>query len=157
MTTITTRLAQLPASSETNPRYSWVPVCQPLVKNDVSRRRQTPGPWSGTLMAQRWENAGHATQPRGRSAWARRRVSTVLSLTSNSGGCDRARRVVLDSRRRLLHWRGNDTDGSVLAAQGDVVVLQQLSTRCVWFPRLSKYDHPGPGPYPMVSATRSWG
>jgi para-nitrobenzyl esterase len=144
MTTITTRLGAIVGKSENDIQiFRGVPYAKPPVGERRFRPPEPYGPWSGTL---------DATQP-GNSAMQPNIPGRGLSAATYSEDC-----LVVDiytpaadgRARPVLFWihggayyigSGNDHDGSILAAQGDVVVVTVNYRLGVFgFLDLSKYD-----------------
>jgi para-nitrobenzyl esterase len=125
-TTITTQLGTIVGKSENDIQsFLGIPYAKPPVGELRFRAPEPHGPWSGTLDATRPGN--RAMQPNfsgdGSSAGAYSEDCLVVNIYTPAA----------DSRARpVLFWihggayyigSGNDHDGSVLAAQGDVVVV----------------------------------
>jgi para-nitrobenzyl esterase len=144
MTTITTRLGAIVGKSENDIQiFRGVPYAKPPVGERRFRPPEPYGPWSGTL---------DATQP-GNSAMQPNIPGRGLSAATYSEDC-----LVVDiytpaadgRARPVLFWihggayyigSGNDHDGSILAAQGGVVVVTVNYRLGVFgFLDLSKYD-----------------
>lgn len=143
-TLITTRLGAIVGKSENDIQiFRGVPYAKPPVGERRFRPPEPYGPWSGTL---------DATQP-GNSAMQPNIPGRGLSAATYSEDC-----LVVDiytpaadgRARPVLFWihggayyigSGNDHDGSILAAQGDVVVVTVNYRLGVFgFLDLSKYD-----------------
>ena len=144
MTTITTRLGAIVGKSENDIQiYRGVPYAKPPVGERRFKAPELRGPWSGTLDATRPGN--RAMQPK------------IPGLGSSSATYSEDCLVVdiytpaADGRARpVLFWihggayyigSGNEHDGSILAAQGDVVIVTVNYRLGVFgFLDLSKYD-----------------
>mgnify|MGYP001394982754 FL=1 len=144
MTTITTRLGTIVGKLENGIQiYRGVPYAEPPVGERRFKAPELRGPWSGTLDATRPGN--RAMQPK------------IPGLGSSSATYSEDCLVVdiytpaADGRARpVLFWihggayyigSGNEHDGSILAAQGDVVIVTVNYRLGVFgFLDLSKYD-----------------
>ena len=144
MTTLTTRLGTVIGKSENDIQsFQGIPYAKPPVGERRFRAPEPHGSWSGTLDATRLGN--RAMQP-----------ETPIGPPPTEGRSEDCLFVDIytpaaDGRGRpVLFWihggayyigAGNDHDGSILAAQGDVVVVTVNYRLGVFgFLDLSKYD-----------------
>ncbi|MDE0975637.1 MAG: carboxylesterase family protein [Arenicellales bacterium] len=144
MTTVTTQLGSITGKPENDIQmFLGVPYAKPPVGE---RRFQAPelhGPWSGTLDATRLGN--RAMQPENPTAPPSPEPFSEDCLTVDiytPAADDRARPVLFWIHGGAYYiGSGNDHDGSILAAQGDVVVVAVNYRLGVFgFLDLSKYD-----------------
>ena len=144
MTTVTTQLGSITGKSENDIQmFLGVPYAKPPVGE---RRFQAPelhGPWSGTLDATALGN--RAMQPENPTAPPSPEPFSEDCLTVDiytPAADDRARPVLFWIHGGAYYiGSGNDHDGSILAAQGDVVVVAVNYRLGVFgFLDLSKYD-----------------
>jgi acetyl esterase/lipase len=144
MTTVTTQLGNITGKSENDIQmFLGVPYAKPPVGE---RRFQAPelhGPWSGTLDATRLGNRamqpGNPTAPPSQEPFSEDCLTVDIYTPAADG---RARPVLFWIHGGAYYiGSGNDHDGSILAAQGDVVVVAVNYRLGVFgFLDLSKYD-----------------
>ncbi len=144
MTTITTRLGTIAGKSENDIQiFLGIPYAKPPVDERRFLAPEAHGPWSGTLDGTTLGNRAMQPNPGVGPPWAEEQSEDCLFLNIYTPGAD-------DRARPVLFWihggafyigAGNDHDGSVLAAQGDVVVVTVNYRLGVFgFLDLSKYD-----------------
>jgi para-nitrobenzyl esterase len=143
-TLITTRLGAIVGKSENDIQiFRGIPYAKPPVGELRFQAPEPYGPWSGTLDATRPGN--RAMQPNipglGSSAATYSEDSLVVNIYTPAAD-DRARPVLFWIHGGAYYiGSGNDHDGSILSAQGDVVVVTVNYRLGVFgFLDLSKYD-----------------
>ena len=144
MTTITTQLGTITGKSENDIQsFLGIPYAKPPVGERRFRAPEPHGPWSGTLDGTTLGNRAMQPNMGVGPTWAEAQSEDCLFVNIYT--------PVADGRARpVLFWihgggffmgSGNDHDGSVLAAQGDVVVVAVNYRLGVFgFLDLSKYD-----------------
>ncbi len=141
ITTLTTRLGNITGKSENGIQsFLGIPYAKPPLGDRRFRAPEPHGRWSGTLDGTKPGN--RAMQPRNPES-AQAYSEDCLSVNIYTRSAD-------DRAQPVLFWihggayyigSGNDYDGSVLAAQGDVVVVTVNYRLGVFgFLDLSKYD-----------------
>jgi para-nitrobenzyl esterase len=144
MTTITTRLGTVTGRSQNNVQtYLGIPYAKPSVAERRFRAPEPHGSWTGTLDATRLGN--RAMQPENPMVPPTDEICSEDCLTVDiytPAADDRARPVLFWIHGGAFYiGSGNDHDGSVLAAQGDVVVVSVNYRLGVFgFLDLSTYD-----------------
>lgn len=143
-TTITTRLGAIVGKSENDIQiFRGIPYGKPPVGEQRFQAPQPHGPWLGTLDATRPGN--RAMQPKipGRGSSAATYSEDCLVVDIYTPAADGRTRPVLFWIHGGAYYigSGSDHDGSILAAQGDVVVVTVNYRLGVFgFLDLSKYD-----------------
>ena len=144
MTTVTTQLGNITGKSENDVQmFLGIPYAKPPVSERRFRAPELHGPWSGTLDATRLGNRamqpGNPTAPPSPEPFS----EDCLTLDIYTPAADGRARPVLFWIHGGAYYigSGNDHDGSILAAQGDVVVVTVNYRLGVFgFLDLSKYD-----------------
>ena len=144
VTTITTRLGTIAGKSENGiQHFLGIPYAKPPVGERRFRAPELHGPWSGTLDGTRLGNrAMQPVNPAGPPS-AEAYSEDCLTINIYTPAADNRTRPVLFWIHGGAYYigSGNDHDGSILAAQGDVVVVTVNYRLGVFgFVDLSKYD-----------------
>jgi para-nitrobenzyl esterase len=144
MTTVTTKLGSITGKSENNIQmFLGVPYAKPPVGERRFRAPEPHGPWQGTLdattLGNRAMQPGNPTAPPSPEPYS----EDCLTLDIYTPAADSHARPVLFWIHGGAYYigSGNDHDGSILASQGDVVVIAVNYRLGVFgFLDLSKYD-----------------
>jgi para-nitrobenzyl esterase len=144
MTTVTTRLGTITGKSGNDIQmFLGIPYAKPPVGGRRFRAPELHGPWSGTLDGTRLGNrAMQPVNPAGPPS-AEAYSEDCLTINIYTPAADNRTRPVLFWIHGGAYYigSGNDHDGSILAAQGDVVVVTVNYRLGVFgFVDLSKYD-----------------
>ena len=144
MTPTTTRLGTIVGKSEYDIQsFQGIPYAKPPVGERRFRAPEPHGPWSGTLDATRPGNRAMQPETPVTPPSAEAFSEDCLSVNIYTPAADGRARPVLFWIHGGAYYigSGNDHDGSVLAAQGDVVVVTVNYRLGVFgFLDLSKYD-----------------
>ena len=144
MTPITTRLGTIVGKSENDIQsFQGIPYAKPPVGERRFRAPEPHGPWSGTMDATRLGNRAMQPETALGPPPAEARSEDCLFVDIYTPAADGRARPVLFWIHGGAYYigAGNDHDGSVLAAQGDVVVVTVNYRLGVFgFLDLSKYD-----------------
>ena len=144
MTPLTTRLGTIVGKSENDIQsFQGIPYAKPPVGERRFRAPEPHGPWSGTLDATRLGNRAMQPETPVSPPSAEAFSEDCLSVDIYTPAADGRARPVLFWIHGGAYYigSGNDHDGSVLAAQGDVVVVTVNYRLGVFgFLDLSKYD-----------------
>ena len=144
MTTVATRLGGIAGKSENDIQiFLGIPYAKSPVGERRFRAPEAHGPWSGTLDGTTLGNRAMQPNPGVGPPWAEAQSEDCLFVNIYTPAAD-------GRARPVLFWihgggyfigSGSDHDGTVLAAQGDVVVVTVNYRLGVFgFLDLSKYD-----------------
>ena len=144
MATVTTRLGTIVGKSENDFQiFLGIPYAKPPVGERRFRAPEPHGPWSGTLDGTTLGNRAMQPETGVGPPWAEAQSEDCLFVNIYTPAADGRARPVLFWIHGGGYYigSGNDHDGSVLAAQGDVVVVTVNYRLGVFgFLDLSKYD-----------------
>ena len=144
MATVTTRLGMVIGKSENDIQtFLGIPYAKPPVGERRFRAPIPHGPWSGTLDGTRMGDRAMQPEVPVGPPWGEAPSEDCLFLNIYTPAADGRARPVLFWIHGGAYYIGcgNDHDGSVLAAQGDVVVVTVNYRLGVFgFLDLSKYD-----------------
>jgi para-nitrobenzyl esterase len=144
MTTIATRLGAVVGKAENDIQiFRGIPYAKSPVGERRFRAPEPHGPWSGTLDATQPGNRAMQPQIPGRGSSAATYSEDCLAVDIYTPAADGRARPVLFRIHGGAYYigSGHDHDGSILAAQGDVVVVTVNYRLGVFgFLDLSKYD-----------------